>query len=123
MFKGGHENKKAVSRLAAVAVFGAVFALTGMASPVKADFPEKPVEMTVLFGGSAKTIADMPSTGALLSCQPSAPSIGWNPLFIWNRVDLSCPHQPPNRGRSKFEPWRSWTKIPPTLPGLELRYL
>ena len=49
-------------------------------------------------------IAAMPRIGTLLSCQPSAPGIGWKPGFISKRVDLSCPHQPPNLGRSKFLP-------------------
>ncbi len=63
MLKGGYERTRVVRRLTASAVLGAAFALTSMAGPVKADFPEKPVEMTVLFGGSAKTIADILSDG------------------------------------------------------------
>lgn len=47
---------RAISR--GLAIFASV-AIVGAAVPAKADYPEKPIEMTVLFGGSAQTIAQM----------------------------------------------------------------
>jgi len=35
----------------------------GLASPALADFPEKPVEMTILFGGSAQTVGQILADG------------------------------------------------------------
>tara|TARA_A100001011_G_C14310193_1_gene845173 strand:- start:186 stop:1151 length:966 start_codon:yes stop_codon:yes gene_type:complete len=41
-----------------IGVFAVMFsALVSFGSMVKADFPEKPIDMTVLFGGTAKSIA------------------------------------------------------------------
>lgn len=37
----------------------AALTFTGMSSAARAEFPEKPVEMTVLFGGTANTIAQL----------------------------------------------------------------
>ena len=39
------------------------------------------------------------NTGALLSCQPSAPGMGSNPDSILNRFSLLYPHHPAKRGR------------------------
>lgn len=39
--------------------FTATAALFAFSNPVQADYPEKPVEMTVLFGGTANTIAQL----------------------------------------------------------------
>lgn len=48
------------SGILAIAAAAATMALT--AGPVRAEFPEKPVEMTILFGSTAKTIAQVLSS-------------------------------------------------------------
>jgi tripartite-type tricarboxylate transporter receptor subunit TctC len=45
--------------LAAASVFAIAAGATLATAPVRAEFPEKPVEMTVLFGSTAKTIAQV----------------------------------------------------------------
>lgn len=47
------------TRRGVLAVGAAALAAVGMAPDVRAEYPEKPIEMTVLFGSTAKTIAQL----------------------------------------------------------------
>ena len=49
-------NSSKLNELLAVAAAAALFAFSG---PAKAEYPEKPVEMTVLFGGTANSVAQL----------------------------------------------------------------
>jgi tripartite-type tricarboxylate transporter receptor subunit TctC len=49
---------KLTKRLTAVSL-AAAFAIAGFSAPSHAEYPEKPVEMTVLFGGTAQTIGQL----------------------------------------------------------------
>jgi tripartite-type tricarboxylate transporter receptor subunit TctC len=48
-----------VTRCSLALAGAAALAVPAAVQPARAEFPEKPVEMTVLFGGSAQTIAQM----------------------------------------------------------------
>lgn len=50
----------AMKALMATALVGSALVLT---SPARAEFPEKPVEMTILFGGSAQTVGQILADG------------------------------------------------------------
>ena len=52
-------NLSSLTRLSALIAAAAAFVGTISVQQAHAEFPEKPVEMTVLFGGSAQTIAQM----------------------------------------------------------------
>lgn len=98
---------KSKSSCTLIAVFAAMFALAPLGSAQAADFPKQPVEMTVLFGGSSATIAQVLSdamgkqlgvpvaavsrTGAGgavgYSYVKSTPANGYN--IVWNSNSIS----------------------------------
>ncbi|MEM7636273.1 MAG: tripartite tricarboxylate transporter substrate binding protein [Pseudomonadota bacterium] len=102
-----------------------VFLLAGLNVQARAEFPEKPVEMTVLFGGTAQTIgqllADLMSKnmanpvvavsrtgggGAVgYSHVQSTPADGYN--MVWNSNSVSTSHY---RGNMKFN-YEAFTPI------------
>lgn len=85
-------------------------AMAAVAAPAKADYPEKPVEMTVLFGGSAQTIAQvladlmsesLPQPVVAVSRTGGGGAVGYNYVngtepdgynIVWNSNSISTTH-------------------------------
>ena len=114
------------------------YAATGLNAPVQAEFPEKPVEMTVLFGGTAQTIgqllADLMSDnlgdsvvavsrtgggGAVgYSHVQSTPADGYN--IVWNSNSVSTSYY---RGNMPFnyESFAPIARVSIEVPALAVR--
>ena len=113
---GGFNEKTLRRTLGGLVAAGAAVAL--MATPVKAEFPEKPVEMTVLFGGSAKAIAHILADGMAKNLGEAVPTVsrtggggavgytyvkgtapdGYN--IVWNSNSVSTAH---HKGNMPFD--------------------
>jgi tripartite-type tricarboxylate transporter receptor subunit TctC len=109
--------------LATLVATGAIAALG--AGPVRAEFPEKPVEMTVLFGSTAKTIAQVLSNEMSKALgKPVVPvsrtggggAVGYNHVkgtsadgynIVWNSNSVSTAHY---RGNMKLT-YKDFTPI------------
>ena len=98
------------SKIKGLFTAAAAAALLAFSGPAKAEYPEKPVEMTVLFGGTANTIAQLLSE--LMSeelGQPVVPvarkggggAVGYSHLqsaaadgynIVWNSNSISTTH-------------------------------
>jgi len=101
------------------AVLSAVFAvgLTGLATPARAEYPEKPVEMTVLFGGTAQTIGQL--LADLMSKNMSQTGAdGYN--IVWNSNSISTGF---HGGRLDFDytAFQPIAKISVEVPAIAVR--
>ena len=111
---------------------------TGAITPAKAEFPEKPVELTVLFGGTAQTIgqllADLMSKelaspvvavsrtgggGAVgYSHVQSTPADGYN--IVWNSNSVSTSHYRGNMPYN-YENFAPIARVSIEVPALAVR--
>jgi tripartite-type tricarboxylate transporter receptor subunit TctC len=106
-------------------IFVTAVLLAGTAQLARAQYPEKPVEMTVLFGGSAQTVGQVladamskrlgksvvavsrPGGGGAIGYTyvQSQPADGYN--IVWNSNSISTTHY---RGNLKFD-YKAFTPI------------
>lgn len=124
-----------LTRRSAVAISAAALFVLGAPAESRAEFPEKPVEMTILFGGTAKAIgqllADLMSKnmsqpvvpvsrtgggGAVgyTHVQGTAPD-GYN--IVWNSNSVSTAHHKGNMGFN-YEAFTPIARISTEVPAL-----
>lgn len=127
-----------ITRRLTLAIGGAAIALASFASTARAEFPEKPVEMTVLFGGTAQTIGQL--LADLMSKQLDSPvvavsrtggggAVGYSHVqatkadgynIVWNSNSISTSHY---RGNTPFnyEAFAPVARVSLEVPALAVR--
>ena len=124
------------ARTAAAAAAAA--AAMGLAAPAHAEFPEKPVEMTVLFGGTAQTIGqlladlmtdELPSPVVAVSRTGGGGAVGYTHLqstdadgynIVWNSNSVSTSHYRGNMPFS-YEDFAPIARVSLEVPALAVR--
>lgn len=127
-----------LSRRAIIAIGALAVAAGALSSPSRAEFPEKPVEMTVLFGGTANTIgqllADLMSKNMSQPVVPvsrtggggavgythvsSTPADGHN--IVWNSNSISTAHYQGNMPLN-YQSFTPIARISTEVPALAVR--
>ncbi|MGI9481601.1 MAG: Bug family tripartite tricarboxylate transporter substrate binding protein, partial [Hyphomicrobiales bacterium] len=124
-----------LTRRGAIAVSAAALLVLGTASGSRAEYPEKPVEMTILFGGTAKAIgqllADLMSKNMSQPVVPvsrtggggavgyshvqGTPADGYN--IVWNSNSVSTAHHKGNMSFN-YEAFTPIARISTEVPAL-----
>lgn len=125
-------------RLAAAIVGSVTLAMAGMSAKAQTSFPEKPVEMTVLFGGTANAIGQI--LADLMSKNMSQPvvavsrtggggAVGYSHVqatspdgynIVWNSNSVSTAYHKGNMGFN-YEAFAPIARISTEVPALAVR--
>lgn len=122
----------------AVAAAAAVIAAGGLSSAARAEFPEKPVEMTVLFGGSAQAIGQLlaqlmsdqlPNPVVAVSRTGGGGAVGYTHVestsadgynIVWNSNSISTSHYRGNMPLN-YEDFTPIARVSLEVPALAVR--